>query len=208
MPMKRDYNGSSMVKAGHFSKLYPRLTGAEQKSVTARIEELISENPAYCDAGNYEHLSSIFSAIAIYEVLQRHGKSKAESLETVSQALWDYAESETAPTYRRVFALPGMLKVMGRLLPGMFARGSGCGWSYVWHTDTATGKYLQFECTSCIYAQLFAEYGAAELGPAFCQCDEINYGQIPGLSFKRRHTLCRDGQPCDFLFVKKKGGRT
>lgn len=85
----------------------------------------------------------------------------------------------------------------------MFAKGCGYGWNYVWHTDTATGKYLQFECTQCIHAQLFAKYSAAELWPAFCHCDEINYGKIPGITFERKHTLCGDGQPCDFLFRKK-----
>lgn len=205
--MKRVYKGFSMVKAKYFSGLYPKLSETEQKAVVARIEELIAENSVYCDAGNYEHLSHIFMAIAIYEALRQSGRPKDEALKDISAALWDYAENKTAGTYRRVFALPGMLKLMGRLLPVMFAKGSGYGWNYVWHTDTATDRYLQFECTSCIYAQLFAKYGAAELGPAFCQCDEINYGRIPGVTFKRQHTLCRDGQPCDFLFIKEKGQR-
>lgn len=199
---KQRYNGTAIVKAPHLNKLYLKLPPGAQKAVMARAEELIAENPEYCDAGNYEHLRSIFSAIAIFEVLQKSGMSEAAALETVSAALWDYAENNTAKIYRKVFVLPGMLKLFGRLLPGLFAKGSGYGWSYVWHTEAAASKYLQFECTSCIYAQLFSKYGAAGLGPAFCRCDEINYGRIPGITFKRQHTLCRDGQPCDFLFVK------
>jgi len=66
-----------------------------------------------------------------------------------------------------------------------------------------TSKYLQFECTSCIRAQIFKKYEVSELGPIFCHCDDINHGSISGLTFKRKHTLCIDGESCDFLIVRE-----
>jgi len=141
--------------------------------------------------------------MSIYEILQQSGEGKDEALQTVAQTMWDFVENGTAKKYRKMFQLPGMLKIMGKLLPKFFEKGSGYGWKYVWHTDTATGKYLQFECTSCIYAQIFKKYGVPELGSVFCHCDDINYGKIPGITFKRQHTVCQDGQLCDFLFVKE-----
>lgn len=204
MSKKQQYKGTGMIKASHFGRLYAGLTETEKKEVITRIDALVSENPQYCDEGNFAHAGNIFTCIALYEVLRKK-QSKDAALASVSETLWDYAENKTAKTYRILFSLPPMLKVMGKLLPGLFARGSGYGWRYAWHTDTATDRYLQFECTSCIYAQLFEKYGYKELGPAFCDCDEINYGKIRGITFKRKHTLCKDAQPCDFLFVKEKG---
>lgn len=203
MAKEKAYKGQPMLAASRFRNFYPTLPEGVKQAAAERIDELAAENPEYCDAGNYDHLCNIFSALALYEALQNSGKSKDEAFRRVSEAMWAFVENGTAKTYRKVFALPGMLKLLGRLLPTMFAKGSGYGWRYVWHTDTSTGRRLQFECTSCIYAQIFAKYGTPELGPMFCHCDDINYGSIPGLSFRRQHTLCKDGQPCDFLFVKE-----
>lgn len=116
--------------------------------------------------------------------------------------LWDYMERHTAGTYRKMLGKPGMLKLMDRVVPAGFKRGSGYGWNYVWHHDESTGKRLRFECTSCIYQQIYDKYGIRRLGTIFCHADVVNYGSIPGVTFTRNHTLCQDGQPCDFLFTK------
>lgn len=202
MAKKKLYKSSRMVKDGRFVNLFAELTDDEKNQVLTKIDELVSENPDYTDNGNYDHLCNIFPAMAIYEVLQK-SDSKDEALQKVAEAMWTFVENGTAKKYRKIFGLPGMLKLLGKMLPKFFAKGSGYGWEYVWHNDTATGKYLQFECASCIYAKLFAKYGVTELGPVFCKCDDINYGKIPGITFRRNHTLCTDGQPCDFLFVKE-----
>lgn len=68
--------------------------------------------------------------------------------------------------------------------------------------DEATGKRLRFECTSCIYQQIYDKYGIRRLGTIFCHADVVNYGSIPGVTFTRNHTLYQDGKPCDFLFTK------
>ena len=174
-----------------------------QEKAKARVNELIKENSELCDKGNYGHLNNMFPCLALYELFQVQGKSKDEAFKLVSEPTWKYVEKTTAGTYRKLFAKKGMLKLIGILLPTMFKKGSGVGWKYVWHKDTATDRYLQFECTQCIYPPFFAKYGAPELGSIFCHADDINYGSIPGVTFKREHTLCRDGQTCDFLFVKE-----
>lgn len=204
MAKKKLYEGLQMVKSGRFVNLYEELTADEKKRTIEKIDELVAENKEYLDEGNYDHLCNMFPAMAIYDALQKSGNAKDEALKRVAEAMWTFVENGTAKKYRKIFGLPGMLKLLGKMLPKLFAKGSGYGWEYVWHNDTATGKYLQFECTSCIYAQLFKKYGVTELGPVFCKCDDINYGKIPNLTFKRNHTLCTDGQPCDFLFVKEK----
>ena len=115
--------------------------------------------------------------------------------------MWEYVEAR-AGVFRKVLRHKGVLRLMGKLLPTLFAKGSGYGWQYEWHTDKVTDRYLQFECHKCIYQQIFSKYGVPELGSAFCHCDDINYGHIPGVIFTRKHTLCRDGQSCDFLFTR------
>ena len=85
----------------------------------------------------------------------------------------------------------------------MFEKGSGAGWKYTWHKDKTTNNYLQFECNECIYAKIFRLYEMEELGPMFCHADDINYGNLPNIKFTRNHTLCKDGQDCDFCLQEK-----
>ncbi len=200
---KKVYEPQPMIGASRCARLFPALDPAIQQRVTARMTDLIAENRELEDAGNYAHLCNMFSALAVYEALQEAGMPKDAAFDRVSQAMWDVVETTTAPTYRKLFSKPWVFSLLGKMLPRMFAKGSGTGWRYVWHPESQSRDYLQFECLQCIYPGFFAKYGAPELGPAFCHADDINYGSIPGIEFRREHTLCKDGQPCDFLFVRK-----
>ena len=201
---KKTYEPGPVSKESRCARLYSTLDASVQERVTARVAELISENREFCDAGNYGHLCNMFSALAMYEALQEAGVPKDEAYDRVTQAMWDVVETTTAPTYRKLFSKPWVFGLLGKMLPKMFANGSGAGWEYVWHPESQSRDYLQFECVKCIYPGFFDKYGAPELGPAFCHADDINYGHIPGIEFRREHTLCVDGQTCDFLFVRKK----
>ena len=48
---------------------------------------LLDEEKQYCDKGNYAHMAQILTAIALYEVLQQHGRSEDEAYKTVSEDL-------------------------------------------------------------------------------------------------------------------------
>ncbi len=200
---KKVYEADALIMSGRYQELFPTLPEKIKAETRARVRELMEENRELCDKGNYNHLNNMFPCLALYETLQKNGRSKEEAFKLVSEPTWEFVEKTTAPTYRKMFAKKGMLKLMGMILPFAFSKGSGAGWEYVWHKDTSTDKHLQFECVKCIYPGFFQKYGAPELGPIFCHADDINYGSIPGITFKREHTLCRDGQPCDFLFVKE-----
>lgn len=172
-----------------------------QKNLIKRVNTLTKENQKYCDKGNYTHLSNIFTSIAIYEQLQKkHSKDKA--FEILSTTMWNYVE-EKSEMFKKVAKLPYSLKIMGILLPYLFNWGSGYGWQYQWHKDISNNNLLKFECTSCIYQQIFKKYDMKELGPMFCYADDINYGHLDNILFSRHHTLCKDGKNCDFLFTRK-----
>ncbi len=71
------YKPKSLVAASRYQNYFPSLAADVQKEVYARMEELIEEEKGYCDKGNYKHMAQIFTSIALYEVLQNHGKRSA-----------------------------------------------------------------------------------------------------------------------------------
>jgi len=195
----KKYEGKAMARAGRYSDYLPTLPEEEKQELYRRIDTLVKENSEYCDKGNYGHLCNIFSAIALYALLQERGRSKEEAFEIVSTEMWNYVE-KGAVKVRKVLK-PWMLKLMGKIVPLGFKKGSGYGWEYAWLESTR--QTLRFECRKCIYAPIFSKYGMSELGPMFCHADDINYGQLKGIRFTRHHTLSKDGQPCDFLFERE-----
>lgn len=201
--MRNVYTGKKLMKKSRFIDLFKTLSSNEQEEIYKRIDSLILENKEYVDKGNYAHLCNIFSSIATYEVLAKSLNNKEEAFKKVSEAMWTFVENSTAKFYRKILKKKGMLKLLGKMIPSYFEKGSGYGWKYVFSEETSTDSHLEFKCTKCIYAEIFAKYNVKELGPAFCHCDVINYGHIEGITFKREHTLCVDNQPCDFLFYKE-----
>lgn len=51
---------------------------------------------------NYKHIAQILTAIALYEVLQQHGKSEPEAFEIISNAMWG---ALTPKTYQKLARL-------------------------------------------------------------------------------------------------------
>ena len=70
----KNYVPEKMVAVSRYQKYFPTLPSEIQKDVCKRISELIEEEKQYCDKGNYSHMAQILTSIAMYEVLQQHGK--------------------------------------------------------------------------------------------------------------------------------------
>jgi len=195
--MKR-YEPKQLVAASSYRRYVPTLPQDVQADVYARMRELIEEERAWCDKGNYAHMAQILTSIALYEVLQAHGASEEEAYRAVSEEMWAFLDPSGMQRLARWrFFLP----LMKRVVPLGFSHGSGAGWRYTWHKDDPKERF-SFECNECLYAKVLGSRGLMKLGAMCCHADIINYGQLPFTDFVRTQTLCRGGDCCDFLFVR------
>lgn len=163
--MRKEYSGKKLVLSSRYKKFFTRIDEDIKKKVIKKINVLIKENNEYCDKGNYNHLANIFSALSFYQVLKEY-TTKESALKLVSEEMWKTVEKSKA-IFQQIMKIPFMFKMIGWLLPKMFKMGSGYGWKYTFHMDTATNDYLQFECNECIYKKIFSKYNVPELGPMF-----------------------------------------
>ena len=195
--MKR-YIPEKMVAISRYQNYFPGLPAEIRNDVYQRMGELIGEEKEYCDDGNYKHMSQILTSIALYEVLQKHGKSEAEAYRIVSEEMWKFLDpSMMQKLAKRDFFLP----LMKRIVPFGFKKGSGYGWRYTWHKDDPENEF-HFECNECIYEKILKKRGLLKLGSMCCHADIINYGSLPYTDFIRTKTLCNGGDLCDFRFVR------
>ena len=163
------------------------------------MRELIGEERAYCDEGNYAHMAQILTSIALYEVLQAHGAGEEEAYRVVSEEMWAFLDSSGMQRLARLpfFFLP----LMKKIVPFGFKKGSGFGWRYTWHEEDPKNEF-RFECNECIYAKILGRRNLLKLGTMCCHADIINYGALPYTDFIRTKTLCHGGEYCDFRFVR------
>ncbi len=189
-----------MVSVSRYQKYFPALPSEIQQDVFDRMLELLEEEKEYCDKGNYAHMSQILTSIALYEVLQKHGRTKEEAYRAVSEEMWRSLDpSGMQKLAKNSFFLP----LMKKIVPFGFKKGSGRGWHYTWHKDDPKDEF-RFECNECIYAKILGKRKLMKLGAMCCHADIINYGYLPYTDFIRTKTLCQGGDACDFRFVRHK----
>ena len=192
------YTPEKLVAVSRYQKYFPTLPRDIQNDIYARMAELLAEEEAYCDRGNFKHMAQILTSIAMYEVLQRYGKSEEEAYRIVSEEMWKFLDPSGMQTLaKRRFFLP----LMKKIVPFGFKKGSGTGWRYTWYQDEKKNEF-HFECNECIYARILGKRGLMKLGAMCCHADVINYGNLPYTDFIRTKTICQGGDVCDFRFVR------
>lgn len=196
----KQYTPEKLVGISRYRRYVPTLPAEMQSDIFIRIRELIEEEKRYCDQGNYKHMAQIFTSIALYQTLQKHGMSEEEAYKITSEEMW---KALTPKIFQKMARLPFFLPLMKKILPFGFRHGSGTGWRYEWHLYDPKDRF-HFECRECVYRHIFEEQGLMKLGAMFCHSDIINYGELPYTDFRRTKTLCQGGDCCDFDFVRHK----
>jgi len=194
----KPYTPEALVRVSRYQNYFPTLPENVKHDIYARMNVLISEEKEYCDKGNYKHMAQILTSIALYETLQRHGKSEDEAYKITSEEMWKFLDPSGM---QRLAGKRFFLPLMKKIVPFGFKKGSGTGWRYTWHKDDPKNEF-HFECNECIYQKILGRRGLLKLGAMCCQADIINYGSLPYTDFIRTKTLCRGGDLCDFRFIR------
>ncbi len=195
------YTPENLVKISRYKKLFQTLPEEVRQDVYSRMLVLLKEEEKWCDRGNYKHIAQILTTIALYEVLQTHGKSEPEAYRIISGAMWG---ALTPEAYQKMARRSFFLPMMKKILPFGFRHGSGAGWQYTWHLEEDPKDRFHFECRECVYWHIFSERNLMKLGAMFCHSDVINFGKLPYTDFRRTKTLCQGGDCCDFDFIRHK----
>ena len=72
----KEYKPEKLITISRYRNYIPNLSEDIKRDIYARMQELIDEEKKYCDQGNYKHMAQIFTSIALYQTLQKHGKSE------------------------------------------------------------------------------------------------------------------------------------
>ena len=145
----KKYEPEAMVAVSRYQNYFPTLPAEIRNAVYARMRILIEEEKDYCDKGNYNHLAQILTSVALYEVLQDHGKTEAEAYRIVSEEMWKFLDPSG---FQKLAKFRFFLPLMKKIVPFGFRNGSGTGWRYTWHKDDPKNEF-HFDCYECIYVR-------------------------------------------------------
>ena len=199
MAKKKEFSGKACLEASRWADDMKTWPEGQRERIEKRVDELLEENAWFQSADNHGHLSNLCIGLALYEMYLSEGKTKEEATRLTAEPMWAYVE-KGAGLYRKAARIPGALKLIGTAMKKGGERWDAPGWEYTY--EVTTSKEFRFTCHRCIYRDIYEKYGCVELGRIFCHADVINYGSLPGHTFTREHTLCMDGQECDFLITK------
>lgn len=203
--MAKKYNGKAMAKSSRFIEYLKTMKPDELKEVEDKVDVYISENKEYCDKGNRQHLCNIFTSMALYRTLVDYTISPKEAEDIVFNTMYEYMNTQKVK-FQKLSKKNWFWSVIKKIVPLGFKMGSGYGWKYTWYTKGEPKNIFRFECNSCIYQQIFKKYGFERFGPKFCYNDIIVYGELARTDFIRTNTICREGEKCDFKFIRYKKG--
>ena len=172
--------------------------GAIMRSAVRHYDALCLENADEPKAYDMHTKQRIYPAVAAFRAMTESGIPRQEAIDFLC-GYYRWRSRNTAAMIGKLLKVPGLY----RLMPGLFRKmtprmfGESAGFKAVWHEDKEWP--LRFDMVRCPYKEKCMAYGCPELCEAYCDADDICYGNMhPRLVWGRTKTLGKGGDCCDF----------
>ena len=166
--------------------------------IEARFEKLLKEARPHSKQQDKVFKKNLLPRIAMYQVLREEKMDQAQIMQLLDDHMVVTGAIPMRKNYEKLDSLPGAF--------GLFKFGFTrvVSSSDLWDADIAKEKNA-FSVTMrrCFWHDTFEEYGCPEMCQFACRCDDITYGGLKHIDFKRTQTLGTGGTCCDFRFTKK-----
>lgn len=141
---------------------------------------------------------TILPRIALYQMLMNFEPDKNVAFDTMRKYMIDIVASGKHRSTARMENVPGFfylykttfLKIMRTT--DLQDSVQECG-----------RKYYNITITRCLWHDACVEHGCPELCSLFCDVDDVTYGGLHKIGFRRTKTLGYGGDCCDFHFFQK-----
>ena len=195
-------------KLGGFSYLLGELRkkiGGQQTD--ALIEDAVNLCNELCD--QYKGLSKkkkihtermIFPRAAIYQQMIQY-ISRAEAVSLIEEAVRIGVEPDRKRLHtvtKIPFIRPLFFKIFPGLIHTMFDEEAGFKAAEL----ESDSKHYRVDVLQCPYMKYCELLGCKELTGTFCLSDDRIYGNMCGIVFKRKGTIGRGSDKCDFYFYR------
>lgn len=105
--------------------------------------------------------------------------------------------------------IPGLYRLMPRIFRSIMQKsfGENAGFKATYY-DCPNNEF-RADMTVCPYLEMCRKYGCPEIVPAFCETNDVAYGNMhPNIIWGRTKTLGKGGDCCDFKLTVGRKGKT
>ena len=141
---------------------------------------------------------TILPRVALYKTLKEDEKFSSYAYEITRKYMVEVIGMQKHKSTRALEIIPGFYRIYSRSFLKIM-RTTDLQKS----TQEEEKDYYNITITNCLWHNACKEFGCPELCPAFCDVDDVTYGNLRKLGFTRTQTLGKGGECCDFHFYRK-----
>lgn len=171
-----------------------RIIGSQASIYEDCVKKITGKTP-----NQYKTLTkTILPRIALYKALLSDGKLSSGAYELTHKYMIEVIGKQKAKSTSVLEIIPGFYRIYSKSFLKIM-RTTDLQKSYL----TEGKDFYDITITECLWFNACKEYGCPELCPAFCDVDDVTYGNLRKLGFTRTQTLGKGGECCDFHFYRK-----
>lgn len=141
----------------------------------------------------------IFPCIAVYKAIIEVTGEQEKAYHLIDDYFRKYCEVVSAKL-QKVCGIPFVYRFVPRIATKVIHTTYGVASGFTMIDHSTKGKVCHIDMTSCPYFSHCVALGCKELTVAFCNSDDITFGNMhPKLSWDRTKTLGRGDAYCDFI---------
>ena len=141
---------------------------------------------------------TILPRIALYQALKGDDLSEEDVFACMRSYMLDWVAAKKHASTAKMEAIPGFYAIYSRAFLKIVRT------TDLWESvQSHTKDSFDVTMTKCLWHTACVENGCAELCRLFCEVDDVTYGGLKKLGFRRTKTLGCGGDCCDFHFFKK-----
>ena len=141
---------------------------------------------------------TILPRIALYKALKTDDELSSDAYELTHKYMVEVVGTKKHKSTKNMEFFPGFYRIYSRTFLKIMRT------TDLQKSTQKEGKdFYDITITDCLWYNACKEFGCPELCPAFCDVDDITYGNLRKLGFTRTQTLGKGGDCCDFHFYRK-----
>lgn len=143
-------------------------------------------------------IQTILPRIALYKVMLKDGLSDEEVYQNMRKYMIDIVAKQKHLSMEKMEKVPCFYFLYSNIFLRVVRK------TDLWEsTQKHDKKSFDVTMKKCLWHTACVENDCAELCHLFCDVDNVTYGELKKIGFKRTKTLGYDGDCCDFHFYKK-----
>jgi hypothetical protein len=171
-----------------------RISNAQASIYTDCVSSLSGTTP-----NQYKTLTkTILPRVALYKAFLTDENLSGSAYELTHKYMVEVIGLQKYKSTRALEIIPGFYRIYSRSFLKIMRT------TDLQKSTQEEGKdYYNITITNCLWHNACRQFGCPELCTAFCDVDDVTYGNLRKLGFTRTQTLGKGGDCCDFHFYRK-----